>query len=104
MGARLVIPEGDDPQKDGPREDFTWAQMAAEARVDAIEQAGSAWCVENEVTGLGMCSELVPVAPAPELIPAVDPSELTAAATAVQAATTVATLKAAVLKLVAALG
>ena len=40
-----------------------WTDIAAENHCDAIETLGDAWCVANNINGLGICTEIL--APVP---------------------------------------
>jgi len=60
MSRRLVIPAGDTPTSFAPhgKGDRTWQEIAVENNIeDGIEVFGSAWCVENAIDGLGICTE-----------------------------------------------
>lgn len=56
----LVIPAGAAPS-DAAFQAKTWQEVADDNQCDGIETAGNAWCVANEVYGLGIVSETVPV-------------------------------------------
>jgi hypothetical protein len=101
MSRRLVIPAGDkledlSPYGDGKR---TWLEVGAENTVDGVEVFGSQWCVDNDIDGLGICTEKPPT-PEPPLPPDPDAIDVTAALAVVRlidqsSALTVADLRAA---------
>lgn len=66
MSRHLVIPATALPSDlafpnergdDSPQRPETWQEIADHARVDGIENFGSAWCVEFGIDGLGICTE-----------------------------------------------
>lgn len=67
MSKRLVIPAGTTsaPWVDKDGNHPTWEQVRQDNGCDAVEEIGSAWCVANGVTGLGICTERVSLAPTP---------------------------------------
>jgi hypothetical protein len=58
MSIRLVIPAG---TKAGEvayeHRPETWQELADQMGCEAIEEFGSAWCVEHAIDGLGVCTE-----------------------------------------------
>lgn len=66
MSKRLVVPAGSTNApwtRGNPPVNPTWAEVAAENGCDGVEELGSAWCVANGITGSGICTERVSMAP-----------------------------------------
>lgn len=59
MTTRFVIPAGANPDSQAwDHRSETWAELASQAGEPVIiETIGSQWCVENNIGGLGFCTE-----------------------------------------------
>lgn len=57
---RFVIPADADPDSQAwPGRPETWRELAAQGGEGTpVENLGSQWCIDNQITGLGFCSSI----------------------------------------------